>query len=210
MSWDVIPASQQKPGARVGGVWVVLQAWPVANHYFVGMLGPEGARITAGYGGWEEVPVPRAKGITEWRGERLFQMTVDMLIDGWITHLLRPQLPRSFRTTPTLPLRGAAVGGSGWSRPGYPTGGGGVWIEGHIENLESLATPVIKGDTPRSVRLYGSVPHPEVRWVIENLEWGDHITDIVTGRRMRQQVTIHLLEYNQPAELRTLPRGKAS
>jgi hypothetical protein len=63
--------------------------------------------------------------------------------------------------------------------------------------------------TPPSLRIYGAVPHTDIRWVIQNLEWGDSIRDIVTGRRMRQQVTVSLVEYYQPTELQKLPRGKA-
>ena len=58
--WDVIPVGQQKPGKLIGGVWVVIQAYTVANHWTCAMLGPEGARVTAGYGGWNPVPVPRS------------------------------------------------------------------------------------------------------------------------------------------------------
>ncbi len=46
--------------------------------------------------------------------------------------------------------------------------------------------------------------------MIQNLDWGDDIRDKATGRRMRQQVTMSLLEYHQPDELEKLPRGKAS
>jgi hypothetical protein len=45
--------------------------------------------------------------------------------------------------------------------------------------------------------------------VITGLEWGDCIRDKTTGRRMRQQVTVNLLEYYQPGGMRRLPRGKA-
>ena len=86
----------------------------------------------------------------------------------------------------------------------------GVWIESMLADLESLAIRQTGDETPHSVRLYGAVPHTEKRWVIQGLEWGDCIRDTANGRRMRQQVTVNLLEYYQPAALRRLPRGKAA
>jgi hypothetical protein len=198
MAWNVIPAARQKPGELVGGVWVVLQAWPIANLYSVGLLGPEGARVTEGYGDWTVIPVRRNVGITEWAGRRNYAMTLDLLYDGWIQHPMRPSLPGSFIGRPYLP-------------PGRPdfSPGVGLWLEGIIAGLEALATPGVDMVTPPSLRIYGAVPHPEIRWVIQNLDWGDSIRDIVTGRRMRQQVTVSLVEYYQPTELQKLPRGKA-
>jgi len=181
----------------------VLQAYAVANHYSIVMLGPEGARITDGYSEWEAVSIPRERAVTEFRHRRPYVQTIDALIDGWIVHLLRPNLPRSFINPPRLPK------GFNYSRRGFPTGGGGVWIEGMIANLESLAIRQPGDATPHRVRLYGAIWHPECSWAITNLEWGDYIIDGQTGRKMRQQVTIHLLEFNQPTELRSLPRGKA-
>lgn len=198
MSWAVIPPGQQKPGELAGGVWVVLQAWPIANLYSLALLGPEGARVTEGYGDWSVVPVRRSVGITEWAGRRNYAMSLDLLFDGWIQHPIRPSLPGSFVGRPSLPN----------GRPTFSPGRG-LWLEAAIENLEALATPGRNMLTPPSLRIYGAVPHPEIRWVIQNLEWGDAIRDIVTGRRMRQQVTVQLVEYYQPTELQKLPRGRA-
>jgi hypothetical protein len=198
MAWNVIPAARQQPGELIGGVWVVLQAWPIANLYTLALLGPEGARVTEGYGDWTVIPVRRNVGITEWAGRRNYAMSLDLLYDGWIQHPLRPSLPASFIGRPWLPP----------GRPDYSNGVG-LWLEAILKNLEQLATPGRDMVTPPSLRIYGAVPHTDLRWVIQNLEWGDSIRDIVTGRRMRQQVTVSLVEYYQPTELQKLPRGKA-
>jgi hypothetical protein len=199
MAQVVIPANRQKPGELVGGFWVVLQAWPIANLHTVALLGPEGMRITEGYGQWDVIETPRDVGITEWKGRRNYKATLDVLYDGWLVHPIRPNLPQSFIGRPPLPKAGTISYASG----------SGAWIEGMITSLENLATVQPKMMTPPSLRIYGAVPHPELQWVIENLDWGDSISDKVTGRRMRQQVTVHLLEYHQPTELQKLPRGKA-
>lgn len=198
MAWNVIKAAQQGPGALIGGFWCVLQAWPIANLYSFALLGPEGMRITEGYGAWEVESVPRNVGITEWQGRRNYKATLDLLFDGWIQHPLRPNLPASFVGVPPLPPPGSVA---------YATTG--LWLEAAIKTLEALAVVGRDMTTPPSVRIYGAVPHPELRWVIDQLEWGDDIRDVITGRRMRQQVTVHLLEYNQPDALKKLPRGKS-
>jgi len=47
-----------------------------------GLLGPDGARITDGYGGWEIVERPRRQGVTLWTGRPPFTMTLDIIFDG--------------------------------------------------------------------------------------------------------------------------------
>jgi hypothetical protein len=261
--WRAIPVTQQKPGKLMGGHWVVIQAYAVANHWALAMLGPEGARVTEGYGGWEQTGVPRSLSITEWTSQPNMAMTLDLLIDGWMAHPIIPQLRASFIGAPKLPTgvrfqnrrTGRPVGmvvksstrrplAAPPKRPGHLAGSNsavfnrrgdvvarrlpapqtrrpapvrrrssarpqGLWIEGMLDDLESLATRQPGDETPHSVRLYGAVPHTEKRWVIQGLEWGDCIRDQATGRRMRQQVTVNLLEFYQPAALRRLPRGKA-
>ena len=193
--YKVIPAKQQKGGALLGGFWVVMQAWPIANLWTVALLGPEGAKMTDGFGSWEVAPVPRDVGITEWTGRKNYTMDVDLLYDGFSTHPLRPSMPASFIGAPRLPT-------------GIRFGDYRVPVEGMVQSLEKLALRLPGEDAPHSVRVFGAVPHPEVRWVIQGLDFGDAIRDKVSGRRLRQQVTVHLLEYNQPGDLKKLPRSK--
>jgi hypothetical protein len=262
--WQVIPLSKQRPGKLMGGHWVVIQAYTVANQWTVAMLGEGGAKITAGYGNWGVVAVPRSVGITEWEGANNLEMDVDLMYDGWLAHPIFPSLPSGFTKPPKLPKgqrfqnrsTGRPVGAITKTktyrpipppphRPAHLKGstsavigskGGvharalappqtrrpapvrrrqskraqGVWIEGMLADLESLATKQGADESSHSVRLYGPVPHTEKRWVIQSLTWGDAMLDEDTGRRMRQQVTVHLIEHFQPASLRRLPRGKAA
>lgn len=195
--WSTIPANEQKPGALLGGLWVVMQAWAVRNHWTMGLLGPEGAKITNGYGDWETVQVPRDRAITEWRGRRNYEMDIDLLYDGWITHPVRPALQTNLPNPPKIPL------GVKWNDDARS-----VWIENLIAELESMAVKQPGDSVPHSLRLFGAVPHPELRWAIQNLAWGDSIRDKATGRRLRQQVTVHLIEFYQPPDLRSLPKPK--
>lgn len=192
-----IPAAQQNPGELIGSFWVILQAWPVADRWTMALLGPEGGRITDGYGDWSTIAIPRERPITEWSGRRLYAMDLDLLYDGWVQHPVRPQPPAAFIGRPSLPAGGRVT----FAREGQ-------WVEQQVSTLEALATR--QGDpTPSSVRIYGSVPHTEVRWVIQSLAWGDYIRDKIAGGLLRQQVTVSLIEYNQPGEIARLPRGNA-
>ena len=47
------------------------------------LLGANGAHITTGYGKWEEVAVPRGVPFTQWTGRSLWQMDLELLLDGW-------------------------------------------------------------------------------------------------------------------------------
>lgn len=70
-------------------------------------------------------------------------------------------------------------------------------IERQLAQLEKMATPTSSDGEPPQVRVQargGHVPYQGRRWVISNLTWGDALMN-KNGNRVRQQVTIELLEY---------------
>jgi hypothetical protein len=167
-------ASKTGAGRRIGGVWVVLHAWTVGL-WTAFLLGPEGARVAAGYGEWETTGRPRQMSITEWKGQRPYELTIDALYDGW-------------------------------SNPRRSVG----YVDGEIAKLERLATRQPGLQTPPSLKTYGAIPHANLRWVIDNIEWGDRMADVATGHRWRQQATIHLVQYVAPDVIIERPRGAAT
>jgi Uncharacterized protein containing LysM domain len=48
------------------------------------LLGQTPAQITEGFGGWSVVDRPRRTGMTQWKGKTPFQMTLPLMLDGWI------------------------------------------------------------------------------------------------------------------------------
>jgi len=71
-------------------------------------------------------------------------------------------------------------------------------IEGQLADLETLAAPSAADGAPPRIRLSaqgGIVPRQEKTWVIDNLTWGDGALTNRDGDRIRQQVTLSLLEY---------------
>jgi len=51
--------------------------------WVAGLVGPDGPKITDGYGGWSTVDRPRRQGVTLWTGRPPFKMTVDFVLDGY-------------------------------------------------------------------------------------------------------------------------------
>jgi hypothetical protein len=196
----LIPENRQHPGWLTGSPWIVLQAWPIADLWTIALLGPEGGRIVEGYGNWETIPIPRGKPITEWTGIRPYTISLDLLYTGWYGDPVIPRQQNAFIGYPNVP----------WGGVGRFSGGPGEWIEWHLDGLQRLATRQPTAGSPYSVRTWGAIHYPASRWVIQSLEWGDQIRDKNTGRRLRQQVTVQMIEYNQPLDIQKLPRGNAS
>ena len=73
--------------------------------------------------------------------------------------------------------------------------GWGQSVERQITLLEDLATKQPGMTTPPSVRLYGPVPHPELRWLITAISWGDFWRRSLDGARILQKASVTLHEY---------------
>lgn len=59
--------------------------------------------------------------------------------------------------------------------------------------LESMASAT-EDDQPPLIKISGSVPHQELDWVVEDLEWGAHVRDESLSI-IRQEVVVKLLEF---------------
>jgi hypothetical protein len=78
-------------------------------------------------------------------------------------------------------------------------------VEPEISKLEQMADRPGSQATPPPVRLVGAVPHAWRTWVITGLDWGDALRRFKTGVRLRQGVTVHLLEYQDASTVSALP-----
>lgn len=89
--------------------------------------------------------------------------------------------------------------------------GWGQSVEKQITLLEDLATKQPGMTTPPSVRLFGPVPHPELRWLITAISWGDFWRRSLDGARIMQKASVTLHEYvEDPYLMPQRPKGKAS
>ena len=105
-----------------------------------------------------------------------------------------------FEMTLDLVFQGIPVA-HGWGRS----------VEKQIVLLEDLATKQPGMTTPPSVRLFGPVPHPELRWLITTIAWGDSWRRSLDGQRILQDATVTLHEYvEDPYLMAQRPKGKAS
>jgi LysM repeat protein len=86
-------------------------------------------------------------------------------------------------------------------------------VERDIASVEALAVrpgtqrpgqPIV---TPPPIRIVGAVPHPEFTWVVTGIDWGDCLRSFTTGQRLRQLVTLHLLEYVEETAVAALKQA---
>jgi len=153
--------TRQVAGHLAGGHSIAIYALTRPTHV-TAQLAEAGAKLTAGFGKWEEISVPRGQPFTQWIGGTLKTMDIELLLDGWHTQKS---------------------------------------VERTIAELEQLATvagaqpPSGEPITPSPVRIIGAVPHAELTWVIAGIDFGDQLRDLATGARLRQALTLHLMEY---------------
>lgn len=71
-------------------------------------------------------------------------------------------------------------------------------VEDDCRILHNMGEPRAPGKPPPELRLmYGPYGTGDQTWVIEDLEWGEELRDSEL-RRVRQEVTVTLLEYRSP------------
>jgi nucleoid-associated protein YgaU len=86
-------------------------------------------------------------------------------------------------------------------------------VEPQIKALEALATRDPAMLTPPAVRIYGAVPHPALKWVIAGIDYTNSpatLRKYPSGERLRESVTVHLMEYRDETTLVALPRAAAT
>jgi LysM repeat protein len=136
-----------------------------------GLRGNTPPTPAAGTGGWQLVPRPRRKSLTQWKGIDPFQQQFSLIFDG----LANDQS-----------------------------------VEPSCLALEQMARPPAEQTPPPIVRVVGVVPHPELDYVIGDgnggpgLAWGDVLYS-PSGYRIRQEVTVTLLEYVADDRVASVP-----
>jgi hypothetical protein len=73
---------------------------------------------------------------------------------------------------------------------GFPTDS----VEVACSTLERMALPGAASEPPQVTIQKGAVPHSDLIWVIESLDWGDMVI-YGDNNRVRQDVTVNLLQY---------------
>jgi len=165
VAFDPLAPGPGRAGHLAGGHYVHVFALTRAAKV-TAQLAEAGARVTGGYGKWEEVAVPRGQSFTQWTGRTLLAMELELVLNGWQNH-------RS--------------------------------VEPEIKAIEEMGTPPAPRPpggapvTPPPVRIVGAAPHTELTWVVASIDWGDVIRDPATGARLRQAVTLHLMQYVEEA-----------
>jgi hypothetical protein len=137
-------------------------------------LGNAFPRVTQGHGGWDEVEVPGRTSITHWKGHAPIGVDLELFFDDLDA---------------------------------------GRSVEGPLEVLDALAgrgrkrktdrPPVLKVDTG-GVMPYDWHQFPDTRWVINGLDFdAESVIRNDHGNRVRQGVTVALLQHVDDAHLRS-------
>jgi hypothetical protein len=197
------PAVPRIIGDRAGWLWgghhVIIQSW-AGQLAVVALLQDHGAHPAGTGVNWDVIDRPKLRSITEFKGRRNRELELRILVEGWVTAgatvtLAQPKKPTKKPSKPHKPTKHPRA-------PQHHTGHG-YFIETALAALEEMAS------TPLTVRVIGPVPYWGLRWAITSLEYGDnYLRDVNTGRRMRQELTVHLLEYIRADNLDRL-RGSA-
>lgn len=130
-------------------------------------LDPEQVTAGGGVGGWVEIAHPKRRSSTEYGGQPLRTLTVEVLFDGW----------RQQRD---------------------------VENECRILDVWGRIAPGRREPSVLELR-YGS--YTGLRWVVNGLDWGAALRG-AGGRRLRQYVTVELLEHRD-AQLALKPVARA-
>lgn len=134
------------------------------------LMGDTSPQLSGGTGGWAEVDRPKRTSLVEWQGRSPFRLVIPVLFDAYASN-------------------GAMEAGDR--------------IENRIAALEALATPLVQTDKdplgpPPVLRVAGAVPHNDLQWVVESIEWGASEWVVGAGpveERVRQAATVSLIEY---------------
>lgn len=160
------------PGRLTGGHKVYIYALTGPQNCLA-LLAENGGHMTGGFGKWEQISVPRGIPFTQWVGRDLFAMDLELLLDNWAKH---KSVEPGIKALEEMALR-----------PGNWKG--------------QYKTQTKPYPTPPPIRLVGAIPHPEFTWVINGIDWGDCLRHPKTGQRLRQAVTLHMLEYVEETEI---------
>lgn len=88
----------------------------------------------------------------------------------------------------------------GW-RSGEP-------VEIRCTTLERMALPPVPGAQPPTLRISGNLPHTDLTWALNGIEWGASLRDPKTGLRLRQIATIKLLQFVDEDRVKIQPAAE--
>jgi len=140
----------------------------------VAILGMTPPVPSDGYGGWTLITRPRRKDLTEWTGIRPLRVLVPIVL-------------------------GVRRSSSGRIVDGLMTD---TSAEADRITLERMSQPPSVGAEPPLISVYGPIPHAnDGPWLIESFDWDPDPIYSPKGYMVRQQVTVHLLQYSRDDRL---------
>jgi len=78
-------------------------------------------------------------------------------------------------------------------------------VEPAIRNLERMASPGNGITPPPPVKIIGAVPHTDITWVIDDIQWGTKTERAIGGKMLRQDLVVILWQYVADDVITTSP-----
>lgn len=158
--------------------------------------------ISGGYGGWELIARPRRVALTEWTGNEPVRQEVALLFDGWAGEARRGSVAAAV-VAAQRSLFPKDYDARSRRRPATPPSE--VSVEDDLIELGRMAS-IDWGDgiQPPLVRGFG-ILLPDYTWAIESLEFGDDALLNRRRQRVRQAVTVTLLQHVAADRVRVSP-----
>lgn len=82
----------------------------------------------------------------------------------------------------------------------------GLSVDNDVRSLVKMARPV-RGGPPPIITVDGEIPHNQVEWVIEDLEWGEVIRRSRDAKLLRVHLVVKLLQYVDPDQVDIIKPG---
>lgn len=85
-------------------------------------------------------------------------------------------------------------------------------IQGQANDIIALGRKTVDDEVPPVFRMFGPIHFGWLPWVLESIDWGEAEDQVIRDsntRLMRQEVTLHVAEYEGPDSIRTKRIRKA-
>ena len=141
-------------------------------------------------GGWQVVDRPKQIAATQWFDRAPYKLEMNIILDGSIIDY--SSLGSSTSSNPVTPITGAPSGITGSSTTPISD------VEQACSQISSWMDPVPTLYEPPFLSVSGPIPGTEKSWILYELEFGEAIRDVQSGKRIQQQIKVILYEYNSP------------
>lgn len=75
-------------------------------------------------------------------------------------------------------------------------------VQGQANDIIALGRNTEKDEVPPVFRIFGAIWLQHLPWVLEEIDWGDEVIRDVETNLLRQELTLHIAEFEDPDQIR--------